>query len=63
MICPYCGSDHVKVTDTRATTEGGLWRRRRCDHCRRRWQTIESRVDINTPDFHIIWPKASERSV
>ena len=42
MICPYCGEDHDKVIDSRAS-EGGLVvrRRRECLACAKRFTTYE----------------------
>lgn len=45
MRCPYCGKDHDRVNDSRASDDGFTIRRRReCLHCKRRFTTHE-RVD------------------
>jgi transcriptional repressor NrdR len=45
MRCPYCGKDHDRVSDSRASDDGFTIRRRReCLHCKRRFTTHE-RVD------------------
>jgi transcriptional repressor NrdR len=45
MRCPYCGKDHDRVSDSRASEDGASIRRRReCLHCSRRFMTYE-RVD------------------
>ncbi|MFG0257290.1 MAG: transcriptional regulator NrdR [Phycisphaerales bacterium JB043] len=42
MICPYCGSDHDKVIDSRASEGGRAIRRRRaCTSCKKRYTTYE----------------------
>ncbi len=42
MLCPVCGSDSVKVVDSRAARGGRAIRRRReCLDCRRRFTTYE----------------------
>ncbi|MHC4219312.1 MAG: transcriptional regulator NrdR [Planctomycetota bacterium] len=42
MICPYCGQDHDKVIDSRASDGGLVVRRRReCLECHRRYTTYE----------------------
>jgi transcriptional repressor NrdR len=43
--CPFCGTDHDKVVDSRPADEGAAVRRRReCLECGRRYTTFE-RVD------------------
>ncbi len=43
MKCPYCGSDKIKVLDSRPTEETNAIRRRRnCDGCSRRFTTYET---------------------
>lgn len=43
MRCPYCGWNDSRVTDSR--DQGGtIHRRRRCEHCRERFSTVESVV-------------------
>jgi transcriptional repressor NrdR len=45
MRCPYCGKDHDRVSDSRASDDGATIRRRRvCLQCSRRFTTYE-RVD------------------
>jgi transcriptional repressor NrdR len=45
MRCPYCGRDHDRVSDSRASDDGSAIRRRReCLQCKRRFTTYE-RVD------------------
>jgi transcriptional repressor NrdR len=45
MRCPYCGKDHDRVSDSRASEDGAAIRRRRvCLQCNRRFTTYE-RVD------------------
>jgi transcriptional repressor NrdR len=45
MRCPYCGKDHDRVCDSRASDDGSSIRRRReCLRCKRRFTTHE-RVD------------------
>jgi transcriptional repressor NrdR len=42
MICPYCGEDHDKVIDSRASDQGYVVRRRReCLACHKRFTTYE----------------------
>lgn len=42
MKCPYCGDDHDKVVDSRASREGASIRRRRqCLSCDKRFTTYE----------------------
>jgi len=40
MRCPICQSD-TKVFDTRPT-KNGIWRRRECLNCKRRFTTVET---------------------
>jgi transcriptional repressor NrdR len=45
MRCPYCGRDHDRVSDSRASDDGcAIRRRRECLQCKRRFTTYE-RVD------------------
>ncbi len=49
MQCPYCGSEELKVLDSRSGTDGqSIRRRRECGKCSKRWKTLE-RVDIEMP--------------
>jgi len=40
MKCPFCGRTASKVVDSR-TVEGGIRRRRTCQHCEQRFSTFE----------------------
>jgi transcriptional repressor NrdR len=49
MRCPYCGHDDTQVVETRESDEGGaIRRRRRCQHCEKRFTTYE-RAEIAMP--------------
>ena len=49
MRCPYCGHDDTQVVETREADEGGAARRRRrCQHCEKRFTTYE-RAEIAMP--------------
>ena len=49
MHCPYCGRDDTQVVETRESDEGGaVRRRRRCQHCSKRFTTYE-RAEIAMP--------------
>jgi transcriptional repressor NrdR len=49
MRCPYCGHDETQVVETRESDEGGVVRRRRrCQHCEKRFTTYE-RAEIAMP--------------
>jgi len=42
MKCPYCGHNDDKVFDSRSVRDGeGIWRRRECLECGRRFTTYE----------------------
>lgn len=41
MICPECGSEKTKVTDSRGCTDGSIRRRRECEACKSRFTTYE----------------------
>ena len=41
MKCPYCGSENLKVIDSRAAEDGSIRRRRDCAVCRKRFTTYE----------------------
>jgi transcriptional repressor NrdR len=45
--CPHCGTEDSQVLDTRDTPEG-VKRRRRCNHCQQRFNTIE-RLALDHP--------------
>jgi transcriptional repressor NrdR len=47
--CPYCSHDDTQVVETRESDEGGaIRRRRRCQHCEKRFTTYE-RAEIAMP--------------
>lgn len=47
MKCPFCGSEKDKVTDTRATEDNTVIRRRReCLDCGRRFTTYEKHEEM-----------------
>ena len=47
MICPFCGHEESKVTDSRDTAETNAIRRRReCCQCMKRFTTFET-VDVS----------------
>ena len=49
MRCPYCSHDETQVVETRESDEGGVVRRRRrCQHCEKRFTTYE-RAEIALP--------------
>ena len=49
MRCPYCNHDDTQVVETREADEGGaIRRRRRCQHCEKRFTTYE-RAEIAMP--------------
>jgi transcriptional repressor NrdR len=49
MQCPYCREMDSRVIDSRLAAGGTVtWRRRECDHCRRRFTTYE-RVEHQPP--------------
>ena len=49
MRCPYCGHDDTQVVETRESDEGDqIRRRRRCQHCDKRFTTYE-RAEIALP--------------
>lgn len=42
MRCPYCGNEHHRVIDSRASEEGvAIRRRRECEACGKRFTTYE----------------------
>jgi transcriptional repressor NrdR len=42
MKCPYCGSENIRVMDSRPADENNAIRRRRaCDECHKRFTTYE----------------------
>ena len=49
MRCPYCNHDETQVVETRESEEGGsVRRRRRCQHCEKRFTTYE-RAEVAMP--------------
>ena len=49
MRCPYCSHDETQVVETRESDEGDVVRRRRrCQHCEKRFTTYE-RAEIAMP--------------
>ena len=47
MNCPFCGSDQIRVTNTRLTKkETETWRRRFCGKCHEAFTTYE-RIDLS----------------
>lgn len=48
MRCPFCGTDDDRVVDTRSRDDGLSVRRRRlCNHCGRRFITVEE-IEVKT---------------
>ena len=48
MLCPFCKSDDLKVTDKRASGISGIRRRRECLKCGKRFTTYERpEIEIN----------------
>ena len=41
MLCPFCGSDSLKVIDKRNASDLLIRRRRECDSCNKRFTTYE----------------------
>ena len=56
MLCPFCERDS-QVVDSRGTADGGVRRRRVCNHCKRRFTTYER---VGSPLLKVV--KRSERS-
>ena len=48
MICPFCESPGIKVTDKRPTKEGLIRRRRECLKCKKRFTTHERVQSLTT---------------
>ena len=49
MKCPYCGSGHDRVVDSRESNQGETIRRRReCEACGERFSTLEN-IEIKLP--------------
>lgn len=52
MRCPFCRATDTQVIDTRKLDQGAtIRRRRRCEHCRRRFTTVER---IEPPSLLVI---------
>ena len=49
IACPFCGAYESQVKDTRPLGDG-IWRRRQCHHCGKRYSTREF---CTTPKAHI----------
>lgn len=41
MKCPFCGSENLKVIDSRSADEAAIRRRRQCEDCKKRFTTYE----------------------
>ena len=41
MRCPYCGSENLKVVDSRSADDAAIRRRRQCEECDKRFTTYE----------------------
>ena len=50
MKCPFCGSTHSRVIDTRSA-EAGIRCRRECQSCARRFTTYESVAPLRLMDI------------
>jgi transcriptional regulator NrdR family protein len=52
MICPYCGKGRALVYDSRPgiALRGAVWRRRKCEKCRKKFQTLEQVVEKKDKD-------------
>jgi len=47
MKCPYCNNDQTKVVDSREAKDGlTVRRRRKCEHCSKRFTTYETISEI-----------------
>lgn len=48
MLCPYCGSEELKVIDSRDSKDGeNIKRRRECLSCSKRFSTIEKIIKLD----------------
>jgi transcriptional regulator NrdR family protein len=47
MICPYCGSNQIRVMDTMPGEEE-IYRRKKCRNCCKIFRTKETRDDGST---------------
>lgn len=41
VTCPHCGKRQSDVIDSRGTKQHGIWRRRECHFCGKRFSTQE----------------------
>lgn len=41
MKCPFCGSENLKVVDSRSADDDAIRRRRQCEDCKKRFTTYE----------------------
>lgn len=54
MVCPFCGNEKLKTTNSRKTRRNNqVWRRRQCDSCGRLFSTREY---IDLSDIAVIHP-------
>lgn len=51
MQCPYCRVDNDRVTDSRASQDGSIRRRRECVSCKRRFTTYER---VEEPSIKVV---------
>ena len=49
LACPYCGGYASRVTDVRPLATEGVWRRRQCLTCQRRYSTREFCTTLKPP--------------
>lgn len=57
MKCPFCKSTDTWVTNSRRT-DTGIYRRRECRKCRRRFNTTETAEKKDRRDNSKIMPRA-----
>jgi len=56
MVCPYCGNERLKTTNSRKTKRNNqVWRRRQCDSCGRLFSTREY---IDLSDITVVHPSS-----
>lgn len=48
MKCPFCKHEETPVLDTRVSEDDSIRRRRRCNHCEKRFTTYE-RIELAMP--------------
>lgn len=53
ILCPRCGSDYSRVTDSRPDRHNAIRRRRACQRCDHRFTTYE-RVTVGIPTVHTL---------